>query len=48
MTVKISKIDGYVTVAQDTFSDEPTNLKPDEARDLAENLNQLADEVEDE
>jgi hypothetical protein len=48
MTVKISKDEDYVEVDQRSYFDRPTKLKPDEARDLAENLNQLADEVEDE
>ena len=48
MTVKIAKTEDYVTVEQRAYFEEPTNLSPDEARDLAENLKMLADEVENE
>jgi hypothetical protein len=47
MTVKISKDEDYVEVEQRSYFDRPTKLRPDEARDLADNLKELAEEVDD-
>jgi len=46
MSVKLTSSDDYVKIEQSSYFDQPTNLKPDEARKFANDILKLADEVE--
>jgi hypothetical protein len=46
MTVTLGNSDGFVTIHQSRYLDEPENLKPDEARSIARQIIEIADEIE--
>ena len=46
MSVTLGKTIKYVTVEQSTYIGDSTKLTPEEARDMANRLENLADEVE--